>query len=383
MPKSNRAWSYVAGERGRNRVRVFERRRDHLIFLEWREAGRKRYESLGRCDRDEAKQKADALAASLGEPASRDDAATLFDICNAYLRERTPLKSRSVQGHDRQTARLLLQILGPSRQPGDLTHRDAARFVAERRRLGDMRVGTIKGQPISARQLAYDVSLVKAVFNWALGAGWLTRNPWQGFTVRDEGTPARPVLRFEEYAKMLVAADQFPPQFGLALRLAWETGHRIGAIRSLQWSDVDFGHETIQWRAECDKLGWSHTTPIAPGLLETLRTARAVEEVSGGKEDGWVLPSPTNSSLPCSRHLLRDWWQRCEKLAELKSAARRGWHSCRRAFANDLRGAPLKDLTCLGGWKSPLTVVRVYQAPDIDAMRDALAVRKNGARTET
>ncbi len=47
---------------------------------------------------------------------------------------------------------------------------------------------------------------------------------------------------------MLVAADQLPPQLGLALRLAWETGHRIGAIRSLQWSDVDFGRETIQWR---------------------------------------------------------------------------------------------------------------------------------------
>lgn len=177
-------------------------------------------------------------------------------------------------------------------------------------------------------------------------------------------------------------ADQFPPQFGLALRLAWETGHRIGAIRSLRWSDIDFERQTVHWRAECDKLAWTHTTPLTPVALDALRTARTVEELAGNTGDGLVLRSPAEPSKPCSRHVLLDWWQRAERLAELAPAVRRGWHSCRRAFANDLRRAPLKDLTTLGGWKSPLTMVRVYQAPDLDAMREALATRRP-TRTET
>ena len=113
-----------------------------------------------------------------------------------------------------------------------------------------------------------------------------------------------------------------------------------------------------------------------------MNTARAVELLSGTTADGWVLASPSDSSKPCSRHVLRDWWQRAEGLAKLPPVVRRGWHSCRRAFANELRRAPLKDLTTLGGWKSPLTVVRVYQAPDLDAMREALATRK-AVPTET
>jgi integrase len=383
MPGNKRAWSYVSGDRGRNRVRVFERTRDHLILLEWRESGRKRCKCLGRCDRLEAKRQADAQAVSLGEPAHRGDAVTLFDICSAYLRERTPEKSRSVQCHDRLTAKLLLRILGASRIVADLTHRDAARFVVERRRIGDQRPGRTKGTQSSSRQLAYDVSFVKALFNWAVGAGLLLRNPWHGFAVRDDGAPARPVLRLPEYSKLAAVAEELPSQFGLALLLAWETGHRIGAVRSLRWSDIDFDHETILWRAECDKLGWQHTTPLSSAAVGALKTKRAVEELAGNAGDGWILPSPTDPSQPCSRHVLRDWWRRAESMAGLAPSPRRGWHSCRRAFANDLRRAPLKDLTSLGGWKTPLTVVRVYQAPDVDAMREALGARAAACRTET
>ena len=40
--------------------------------------------------------------------------------------------------------------------------------------------------------------------------------------------------------------------------------------------------------------------------------------------------------------------------------------------ANRLRGAPLRDVTDLGGWKATKTVVTVYQQPDQDAQRAAL-----------
>jgi hypothetical protein len=51
---------------------------------------------------------------------------------------------------------------------------------------------------------------------------------------------------------------------------------------------------------------------------------------------------------------------------------RHGWHSCRRAFANRLRHASLRDLKDLGGWKSEQTVVAVYQQPSESAQRAAL-----------
>ena len=53
-----------------------------------------------------------------------------------------------------------------------------------------------------------------------------------------------------------------------------------------------------------------------------------------------------------------------------------GWHSLRRKFVNDMKAdTPMADLCYLGGWKSPLTVMTVYQHADQATMRNALSNR--------
>lgn len=42
-----------------------------------------------------------------------------------------------------------------------------------------------------------------------------------------------------------------------------------------------------------------------------------------------------------SRHLARDWWERTEKAAGIARVPSRGWHSLRRKFATELKGARL------------------------------------------
>ena len=54
--------------------------------------------------------------------------------------------------------------------------------------------------------------------------------------------------------------DQVDWRFRVALIVAHETGHRIGAIRQLQWSDIDFIGGNIRWRAEHEKTGYEHVT---------------------------------------------------------------------------------------------------------------------------
>ena len=54
---------YSAGERGRNRVRVFPDPKTGLIQIEWREDGHRRSRSLGHRDWDRAKSQADEVAA--------------------------------------------------------------------------------------------------------------------------------------------------------------------------------------------------------------------------------------------------------------------------------------------------------------------------------
>ncbi len=140
---------------------------------------------------------------------------------------------------------------------------------------------------------------------------------------------------------MLAISGDVSPLFKLALILAHETGHRIGSIRQLRWSDVDFEHGKIRWRAENDKIGYEHETVVTQEVLNALeRTGQARPSIG----DAWIFPAPGNPAEPCSRHLVRDWWQRAEALAGVPHLQRLGWHSLRRKFATELKQTPLK--TC-------------------------------------
>lgn len=100
----------------------------------------------------------------------------------------------------------------------------------------------------------------------------------------------------------------------LERRAALYSGHRIGAIRHLRWSDIDFAKSTIRW------IG-----------------------------DSWVFPSPEDATRLCSSSIMRDWMERGLKKVGLGPGMRYGWHSLRRQFATDLKHIPLSDLCALGG----------------------------------
>jgi integrase len=158
------------------------------------------------------------------------------------------------------------------------------------------------------------------------------------------------------------------------LLLANETGHRINSIRQLRWPDVDFQASTIRWRGDQDKSGHEHVTPMVQAartaLLRELRRRGTI-----GDSAQWVFPAPGDPSQPMSRHLPPDWWDRTEKAAGIARVPGRGWHSLRRKFATELKGASLKDLCALGGWKDHNTILKCYQQADPEAMRVALEQR--------
>ncbi len=150
-------------------------------------------------------------------------------------------------------------------------------------------------------------------------------------------------------------------RFHVALVLAHETGHRIGAIRKLRWRDIDFEGRTIRWRAEHEKTGYEHRMPAADEALAALAEAR---RMSRGTGDSPVLPSARDAVRCISRVCSHNWWRKAQTLARLEPKPGRGWHSLRRKFATDLMDLPLKVLCELGGWKSPQTVLRCYQQAD-------------------
>jgi integrase len=103
--------------------------------------------------------------------------------------------------------------------------------------------------------------------------------------------------------------------------------------------------------------------------VKPLSDAKAIAELTG---DTFVFPSPIDPKKPASRQEVCRLWRQIADAAGIKAGSRIGTHSFRRAFANRLRNAPLRELQDLGGWKTERTVVTTYLQPDQNAQRAVL-----------
>jgi integrase len=384
-PRRARSWSWTTGEKGKNRVRVYDRG-SRGIFLDTfvrdpltGTATRKRI-SLGRVDRDTAKRKAEELAATLRiSGRSQAPALTVGALFDNYEEHVTPSKGVSSRKHDRRALELLRRHLGAHRPIESLDRRDWDGFIRDRR-AGRLRpAGVEEPKAVKNRAVEQDLRLLLAVFNWAVmvrdasGNRLLASNPFAGFTVPHEENPRRPIVTHDEFEQLLAAAPSISTTMETLLVVANASGHRINSICLLRWSDINFQGNTIRWRGEQDKIGHEHTTPMAEPARRALLKHRLRSAVGGA--DNWIFPSPGNPSQPLSRHLARDWWERTGAAAGIARVPGRGWHSLRRKFATELKGASLKDLCALGGWKDYNTILKCYQQPDPAAMRLALENR--------
>ena len=373
--------SYSAGEWGRNRVRVFTDPRTGIMQVEWRENGRRLTRSLKHRDWDRAKRQADKIAAGLTEPTTTDtveaepEPLTLEKLFDIYREEVTPTKTKRSRRYERAAMAMFLKFFGKRRKPGTLSQRDWDRFIRARR---SGRVGP-SGRPVSDRTIEYDLKFLLAVLNWATksrdeeGRLLLESNPLRGLKLPKEKNPTRVMLTQAEYDALLRVADEVDWRFRVALVLAHETGHRIGAIRQLRWSDINMERRTIRWRAEHEKTGHEHQTPVTAEALVALEEAR---RRNPGIGDVPLFPAPGDPSKSVSRSRARIWWTKAQTLAGLEPKHRRGWHSLRRKFASDLMNQPLKVLCELGGWKTAQTVLQCYQRADEDQLRKALEDRR-------
>lgn len=380
-------WSYKAGEPGRNRVRAFERSRGDSLYIEWYERNPETGErnrqrlSLGHADREQAKDKADTLAARFAQmdPESDEDL-TLGGLFDIFTSERTSEVSEGRQKVYQRVSTAMLRFYGEERVVADLNRADWDRYRRQRRS-GEIdcrgrRVPEEDRKPVGGRVVEEDLQVLRAACNWAVGADLLTANPTDGYPLPEKNTPRRPTMSEARYRAMLEVTGEIGWRFRTAFVLCHETGHRSKSVRRLRWADVEpLDAGEVRWRGGEDKAGHNHVTDLTEAAVSVLRDVR---EHRPGVGEAWILPNPVDASRSVTRHQLRRWWLDAEDAAGLDHVDGLGWHALRRKLADDLRELPLKDLAAAGGWKEEQTVVRCYQTPDRDRIRSELEKRSAG-----
>lgn len=159
-----------------------------------------------------------------------------------------------------------------------------------------------------------------------------------------------------------------PSPLRTLVRLAGDTGRRIGSILALQWRDwrPDLGsHGKLRWRAEEDKVGKEWWAPVTPEVREELERFRRERP---GVGEALLFPAPNDATKPVSVQVATDWLRQAEKLAKLEPLPRGAWHPFRRRWATERKHLSAKDVAAVGGWVDTTTLQKCYQVADEETM---------------
>jgi len=375
--KSRRCWSKSIGERG-HRVRLYEARPGGPIMRSVFVKGKEDRKSLKTRDKGLAIRQAYQLLNTLlaNEQALNEQSLTLGMLADLYLKSPTHLsKKERTQRDEGRILRHVVEFFGPTRNVVTLSESDAKRYTMARRSGAVTLEGAEKGRAVGDRTIGADLEMLLRALRWAVrerttnGERLLKENPLVGVRLPSEKNPRRPVMRHDEYLKLLKASHRVHPLLKLALIVAEGTGRRLSAWRNLFWDDVDLDAGTIRWRAEHDKKGYEQVVPMSDEVKQALVAARRAQKTIGNTP---VFPAPRNPTKPCGRHLLDNWLRNGYRLAGMTPQPRGMWHSLRRKWATERKGYPVKDVAFAGGWRTERTVLSSYQQVDAETVRQVV-----------
>jgi integrase len=398
----SKPWSYSIGERG-NRVTVFERTKGGTLYAKvWNPAARDgkggmSWRSLEHRDKTAAKAYAKKLSGRLeaDEEQIRVGRVTLKQLSALYEQYVTPTKKPRQQERDRARVELWTRQLGASKDVTKIGSGEWARVAAGRRSGAiDSRGRPVPEgdrRPVGKRAVEIDLRFLRSLCEWA--TGWkvngkflLAANPVRGggFPIESERNPKRPVATDDRYERTLEVARKKTMRVrrngsyttepchlhNLLVIVAW-TGRRIGAVVELRFSDLrlertpDAPYGRIRWPDETDKMDREWYAPIAEPVRDVLDR---IMKDRPGVGDGWLFPAPGDLSRPLNREVANHWLEAAERTAGLQPLRQGLWHPYRRRWNSARKHLPLADRATAGGWKDARTIIKCYEASDVDTL---------------
>ena len=438
MGKKSERWSFKAGKKGANRVRVFEDPKRGILaeYYEPQPAGLRPVKKrllLGWITHEAAEAEARRLADAFhAHGTSEPEGVSLGQLFDIYQVEVTPTTSVGKQKHDRACMELfsrffLADLKGAVRtraaaalqrhgqkgfswaeacpiQPQAINLRHWNRFVQERLAgtiapLGARKVavgGELRYPPVGKRVVGYDLQFLRAVLNWACVAGvdrgpFLTRSPVAGFKVPRNENPERPPVFEEEYQAMLGAIPRTPARkrrrgTSEAVPSAAELARRrlqLVLLNGQGHRGASIRH--LQWtdfELQRGRVRWAAEYDKQRKEHWTTLSPVEVEEIRacrlavGEIGSRWVFPSPVDPSQPMGRTLFRKWFQEAAKQVGA-SRPRVGPHSMRRKAATEMGdedAAAAAAAAALG--MSVITYLTIYKQPNEERQRQVQQARR-------
>lgn len=220
---------------------------------------------------------------------------------------------------------------------------------------------------VHPRTINYEVSVVKAFWNWLIEANDLPIWNPAGKVKRIREPQQKKKALSEFTLKAILNGCQTDSELLLVL-LAMTTGLRGGELTTLQWSDIDFENKTLTLDAERTKSRKGRIVPLRDDVIALL-TARAAATIPQPIEpprrvfEGWANNTRT---------IRRKFDAVCLRAGTNKC----GLHALRHSYATTLlrNGADLRTVQELLG-HSDIKTTATYLAPSsVEASRKLLDI---------
>jgi integrase len=273
-----------------------------------------------------------------------------------------------------KSARLFLRSLRAffgKKRVRAITHSDIEKYKSDRLQTPVMgsrknENGEIERVVVRERSVANvnrELSLLRAILNFAKRSGWIMRNPFEMgeslISVADETRRERILSRKEEEGLLAACGEQRAHLRPLII-CAVDTGMRRGEMFKLQWSDVDLKQRLIRVRKTTTKTWESRTIGMTTRLREELERLR--QEAPPG--DGLVFGIKDN---------IRKSFASACRLAEIEGLH---FHDLRHAATTRMieAGMPPMKVMKITGHKQIATFLRYLNVDDMNAKDVAAAL---------
>jgi len=224
--------------------------------------------------------------------------------------------------------------------------------------------------------------IVAGTFALARRRGLISRSPVDGLapSERPRQRNAKRVRVLDAEAMASLVAAGTTERWRAALGLAGYAGLRLGEIRALTWSDVDFDAGTLRVRCSLEPDGTEKAPKTEAGnrtvpMLPALRRLLVAWKLRSPRTDGLIIA--TAEGKPISERNLRRALEDAKEVAKLTATDERlSWHALRHSFASFLATdleLPATTLARLTGHADAGFTLRVYARDG----RDEAAVVKD------
>ena len=139
-----------------------------------------------------------------------------------------------------------------------------------------------RGSPAAAN---YTFTVLRAMFNWAIGRGILEKSPCTGLSKPTPETPRSRVLTDDELQRVIFAARRTSRPFGAIVELLALLGQRRSEVAEITWQEVDFEKKIWTIPVERVKNSRSHFVHLAPRALEIIQAQPNIHQL--------IFPTPS------------------------------------------------------------------------------------------